>query len=194
MLQGDAAVLIETAIFRVTGEQYRITVELTPPVKANNHSGDNPPIDHTSARHETMTQIQCPNCGGYKTDLHSKKVNQSDGSDAWGKSALGYLLYIGWFLLAGPVVALCSSLFGQQAGIVIGTGLVIIGFVVLTKRIRRHERTVKTVYFRTCQLCGYSWEPQKEQTPPNVTVRPDLIEKGNRLLEEQERRRRLLDD
>jgi hypothetical protein len=91
----------------------------------------------------------------------------------------------------------CASEVGMHLAFTFITfGLWLIVWIIIVLSESGRPKPDPTLHRYTCQLCGYSWD-WKERTPlPEVTVRPDLIAKGVRKLEqeEEERRRRLRED
>jgi transcription elongation factor Elf1 len=121
-------------------------------------------------------QVQCPNCGGYKVNTTTDKVDRKSGNAVPGCGVLFVLFFfavIGWLLGVGlndAAYALCGLLI---------TGTFIWGLSTYLKadKIKR--------YHHTCWLCGYKWIRREDEPLPPVNIRPDLIAKGEQKLEEE---------
>jgi len=154
-------------------------------------------------------QVQCPNCGGYKTETRTTLVDRRSS-----KPLLIQPQAAMWMIVFS--VALCFSGFitlivwkDQSPWLCLGSAFLasIILFVLpvakygLTSIIlfvlsvnRTWSEAGYEVYHHRCYLCGYEWSRREDEPLPPVTVRPDLIAKGEQKLEEEreeeERRRR----
>ena len=153
-------------------------------------------------------QRQCPNCGGFKTERRTFQINPRTGAQALGCNfafILPVLLLVLWIVFAWQVSGNpCDS---QQCRIVddpgatrfwvIGMAVAFFGGIVvgILLNIKLNAGLIPAVEAE-CRLCGYIWVERDDQPPPQITIRPDLIEKGAERLrkeeeEEEERRRRL---
>lgn len=134
-----------------------------------------------------MSQVQCPNCGGYKTDAEKIRIDPKTGQkfDWIGCSQVTWLLVI--------VSALTTIGFVTNQGILIALALLLaflggpaLAFWSGTKKSQAEKRAYD-LYKYYCKLCGYRWEWRKGAPPPKVSVRPDLIQQGEQRLEEERR-------
>jgi DNA-directed RNA polymerase subunit RPC12/RpoP len=128
-----------------------------------------------------LSQVQCPNCGGYKVSVQDKTILASEKQKMPAtipQTLLGYifgLLFIAYFVMS--VV--------QNLGFFafIGTGLLaLLGIRLLygtAKGELTQSVTVPTlvVYDYKCEICGYKWTWRTDQSLPHVQVRPELIAK-----------------
>jgi hypothetical protein len=154
-------------------------------------------------------QVQCPNCGGYKvsTKTATITIDRRSGKAIEGCGALLLLLIFavsGWFAVAlfialmedpfirsnpGPFM-ICFMVGPAALGGPLFTGL----FIRALSTYLKADKVVKEKYYHACLLCGYEWSRWEDEPLPPVTVRPDLIVKGEQKLEEEreeeERRRR----
>jgi len=113
-----------------------------------------------------MSKVQCPNCGGYKS------------SKAEGDSRPVVLLLV--------LLLLLTPMLTEPVGIPIYVMLCVAVFTFAWSR-----RPPRDLY--TCDICGYEWKLVIGEPGPEVQSRPDLIQKGEQRLQEQEdeRRRRM---
>ena len=125
-------------------------------------------------------QVQCPNCGGYKVGY------QYPGDD--GCITQLFLLAGGGGLLMCIFVTLLGiselNLFGIGVGAFLGIGSALMLLVGIAALQPKHTHLLE------CHLCSYKWDTRSN---PQVTVRPDLILKGEERLraeQEEERKRR----
>lgn len=128
-----------------------------------------------------MSQLQCPNCGGYKigtpTELNCGCVSLCFliGGVTLFWSVPGFISVIG-----SPdnsfFKVILQSLFIGSALLIGGTAYLIWYW--------NYSRT-----HHICLLCGYRWEYRAGQPAPEIHVRPDLMEKGARRLEDEEHQR-----
>ena len=124
-----------------------------------------------------MNNLQCPNCGGYRTCYAKMSPFPSGcflGWKLWGLIAFGVA---GW--IAGPL----SNL---PLGLIVGLAL-FIGGVALSIYMSNFQPKKNLL---RCDLCGYQWDENTIDRLKPIKVRQDLIEIGEQRLE-QERRRRL---
>jgi DNA-directed RNA polymerase subunit RPC12/RpoP len=123
-------------------------------------------------------QVQCPHCGGFKVTIESSdRIDKKTGL-RYGSGELDIFDFS-----KSEVFFLAVLLFPLWLAIVI----VIVPFHIL------HERSVpKDViweYSYVCNLCGYKWIWQDNEPLPQIQIQPELISKGEQLLEEERQRR-----
>ena len=148
-------------------------------------------------------QVQCPNCGGYRTAISGTRVKGNSGREVVG---CGFLMFL-------PIVvgfgAACVVAWQQQqakeargvegdpfmplwVGLAVFFAVAIVSFLID----RSSRKGDVRAYRGGCAICGYTWLHRSDEAPPEVTVRPDLIQKGYERLQEEEReeeeRRRML--
>ena len=140
-------------------------------------------------------QVQCPNCGGYKTEVTVKYIGVGVLYEFLGCAVVvltgvlagGFVLW--WFY------ALAS---GNILPPLVATGVLlvvaVVGLILQLSRLHKQQyHEVPKEYSYKCHLCGYQWTWRTDEPKPRVTVRPDLIVRGEQKLEEEreeERRRR----
>jgi uncharacterized integral membrane protein len=146
-------------------------------------------------------QVQCPNCGGYKVSTETATItfDRKSGKAIEG----GGILFLLLVLAAGGGLALVMFIYVAKdfgplmifvLGLTVPGELILIGwFIRALLRYLKADKINKEKYYHTCLLCGYEWKRWEDEPLPPVTVRPDLIVKGDQKLEEEreeERRRR----
>jgi len=118
--------------------------------------------------------IQCPNCGGFRTTLleHITVIEETPAAGCVGRTLVLFFIiaFLGFPLLFEDAR---DAFFG------IFTGKI------------RNRRIIGANY--VCSLCGYRWKWLKDEPSPEVHIRPDLIAKGERRLQEEEATRRWRD-
>lgn len=126
------------------------------------------------------TQVQCPNCGGFDVwleggwlvDPQDTSTVVSRGPKRWEAGDIIVLVFVG------------SMTFGVGA---------LFWWIFMTSPTQemRHDRWLdNTANLRAyrCRLCSNEWQQLRGGAPPKVTIRPDLIAKGEaRLRAEQQR-------
>ena len=119
---------------------------------------------------------QCPNCGGYKTEV------QDQGAGC----GLTWLIFGGWILAAGGLFFMTFA--GSSRSFLETIGNFLMGAIMMAAGIGPYVLAVINTkpYLLECKLCGRKWS---ELNKPPVQVRPDLIEKGEQHLSEEEERR-----
>ena len=150
-------------------------------------------------------QVQCPNCGGYRTEtiraepIYGKLVPFTDKE----KRAR----WFGWFLFGGAGIPLLLLMSCGLAGLNLVGGGGLQGSITLFSlvcfplflaliwsgilyfllfKLSKGTRPVEaTIYHYACWLCGYKWNWHLGTPMPEVRVRPDLIAKGEQHLREQ---------
>jgi rubredoxin len=139
-----------------------------------------------------LGQVQCPNCGGYKTEVTnvrsigdfegvlSKELPQPIGCLAF---LVGLGLALGWQWW------FCSALFSGDIlnilmPLIAGVSL-LVGSILGLRWLNGQYHEVAKEYSYKCHLCGYEWMWRSDKPKPRVTVRPDLIVKGAQKLEEE---------
>lgn len=132
-------------------------------------------------------QVQCPNCGGYRV----REVENVLGSGKW-KKAERTRAFIAWMAMAVPVIVIGALIVNSSPeelvpSITCGAILLAVPtFLVLNKTATRIIGKV-----HRCDLCGYIWRQLFDEPSPPVTIRPDLIAKGEQRLKEEEHQRYL---
>ncbi|MEM4721586.1 MAG: hypothetical protein QXT73_05970 [Candidatus Methanomethylicaceae archaeon] len=134
---------------------------------------------------------QCPNCGGFKVGYQRP---------ASGEGCLWVALLIAGLIISSLVRSIRSGLPPIKAGYINGLPLPPIldwivsiaclgGLALLILTLGFYSQFPKAPHLLRCYLCGYEWD---SRTNPKVTVRPDLIIKGEEKLRaeaEEERKR-----
>lgn len=136
-----------------------------------------------------MSQIQCPNCGGFKTK--SKKEDMKEEMPITREDqrrVMAWLALITIIAFLG-VTAAQGVKQGTLAALI---ALVGFGFIYLyeTDGGTRKVQKVGKGFLHTCMLCGYKWWWNPGDPKPQVTVRPELIQKGAQRLEEEKEKER----
>lgn len=141
-----------------------------------------------------MKQVQCPNCGGYRVSEETAYYSDSAGKHLandptapTGCSLLVVAVGVAMFMVVQDttikIVGILLVLLASGA---------LVGMLGLTRMIGSANKGLHRVNKYACLLCGYRWEWHQGDPLPSVTVRPDLIQKGEQRLqaEEEERRKR----
>jgi hypothetical protein len=131
-------------------------------------------------------QMPCPNCGGYKSNSEltqidpktGQKISSGCGSMFWGVVVLFVIAaYFGSTLDEATFMRGVSVVFPFMMVASIWFGI----------KGNQAKKRAYNLYNFHCQICGNRWE-WREGTPyPKVKVDPELIAKGNQLLEEQQK-------
>ena len=144
-----------------------------------------------------MDQLQCPNCGGFKNEDKIEYLNLAGGKVL----VPGCNTWIVAFLMAGIVWAGCAFL-ADLVGLTksettrnaVQLAIAVLSFVVflflLIGGYHGGNKSVKEaikIHNLECRLCGYKWRWQEGTPYPTVTLRPDLIAKGEQELERKAR-------
>jgi rubredoxin len=144
-------------------------------------------------------QVQCPNCGGYKTETHTTLVDKKSGRPLiiQPQAAMWMIVFATTFCLTGFLTLVIWK--DQSPWLCLGSMFLasIILFVLPISEYglkRPWSEAGYEVYHYRCYLCGYEWSRREDEPLPPVTVRPDLIAKGAQKLEEEERERRRRDE
>ncbi len=129
-----------------------------------------------------MAQLQCPNCGGYKTHF------AFDGSSYVMASALGRAVTL---ILAVGGLGLTIAGFGSSSGSLILLGIVlgVLGLIGLARVDGFLSQRFTNKNSVTCDLCEFRWDERAIDRSKPIQIRRDLIEKGEQRLEEERRRR-----
>lgn len=146
-----------------------------------------------------MSQVQCPNCGGYRVETTTSTFERKTGvaTDFGGSKLTVSLFFAALCVLGGYAAATYgASGFGSPtfldkmlAILSVGTGLFVA--IYTTRLYIKNTRADKVTRFHnTCALCGDKWTHQSDEPLPPVRVQPNLIAKGAQRLEEEEERRR----
>lgn len=133
--------------------------------------------------------VQCPNCGGYKTETRTVHVDKSSGRPLviqWNTAL--------WLMMLGG--GLCfSSLLPLVIGNIdwsctVGSIFAAVLFLLIGSYGMNSTFKAVQVNHHRCYLCGYEWSRREDEPLPQIKVSPDLIAKGQQLLEEQEEQQR----
>jgi hypothetical protein len=120
---------------------------------------------------------QCPNCGGYKVNTDIREFLIENGKEVTRKAHPGGII-LGIILLVLGIATL---------GFAIGIILVPVGILIIWLSSRtNHHRKIFKIYEYYCSICGYKWSRKENDPFPEVNVRPDLISKGVKKLEEDQ--------
>lgn len=132
---------------------------------------------------------QCPNCGGYKIDQSTNRIDPKTGQKV-PSAILGPIVLI---LLLGAV-AMCVGV-ATDGGPATGVAIVLmlaIGFgamIWFSMRKSQAEARAYVLHSYYCNICGNRWNLREGESWPEVHVRPNLITKGQERLEEEEKQR-----
>jgi hypothetical protein len=117
---------------------------------------------HQHLKELVMAKHQCPNCGGYKT--YSWKSNwRFDLLQAGG--------------LGGGI---CIFLVAMGGALAAAIPVVILGCFMLMKL---YEWVTGPAKSHVCEICNCNFDPR--DAAPTGTIKPNLIEMGNALLQRQ---------
>jgi hypothetical protein len=146
-------------------------------------------------------QVQCPNCGGFRVYVSPRYSGPERIPNPEYKERSpdpGWLaIFQAFGVLALVVLPIIGILLIWSIGLIILIiWLVLLLIMMITvdgSSSKGPEPTIEnpnrhiTSYNNSCNLCGYAWtwRPGTPRLP--VQHRPDLIQRGNALLEEQER-------
>ncbi len=137
---------------------------------------------YTPIAKQRADQVQCPNCGGYKIKVR----DQGTGC------ALLWLIFGGWLFAAGGLFLAAFAFEGYGKTFLAGLGQCIGGILLIALGIGPliFARLATNANLLECELCGNKWD--NRTVPPNaqIQVRPDLIQKGEQRLREDEERAR----
>jgi len=135
-----------------------------------------------------MSQVQCPNCGGYRVSLEKTEgLNWSRGTEWVGTL---WLPIIGFVVSAAMLI--CSGSWGHlepfdNLSCLIGIFLLwMFTWWAWGKDKLQRDFSTRKRYSYQCLLCGYQWTWTSGEPMPKVNVRPDLIAKGEQRLREAE--------
>lgn len=155
-------------------------------------------------------QVQCPNCGGFRTQTISKNSIHAPGgarAPTLGVKLgrMGCVLFTAIASLYLTLLMCVEITFGRGLGpaseeIVIPFSVALFGVplvvallvgVAMWRRVMPLPMHVQgpvigTMYYYDCYLCGYRWSWRTGTPKPEIHVRPDLIAKGAQRLEEEE--------
>lgn len=140
-----------------------------------------------------MAQVQCPNCGGYKVNTETA-ILDSKGRMRFSCGGVVFLTFFGIGGILTGIVFLGMGLSPEknQPPVCLPIGFLELLFgifftVLLIYYIYSYFAASKVEeYHHTCLLCGYEWRRREGEPLPPVTVRPDLIAKGDQRLREEE--------
>lgn len=140
-----------------------------------------------------MAQVQCPNCGGYRVETKTETIDLKSGQNFdFGWKFWFVLVFFAIAPLFMGTVALLARLSGQSMSFnpsddntliccALPGGLFFtFGMVLYIRSYFKASKVEK--YYHTCGLCGYQWSRRADEPLPHVTVRPDLIAKGEERL------------
>ena len=136
-------------------------------------------------------QVQCPNCGGYRVATETKVIDVERGTTIDFGGAFWFFLVMGIVGVVGGTSGVIDVVFygksleysGVQLCILLPTGL-LFTIPLIAMIVRYHKNPMAERYYHTCWLCGYKWNRGSGEPLPKVTLRPDLITKGEQRLEE----------
>lgn len=135
-------------------------------------------------------QVQCPNCGGYKTDEHSEFVNPKTGKPDLTSGGYCILMLLWLIIYVGLIFVLLLVFRADERntpGCLISLVMVMI-FIWFHIKYVRVGKDAQKFYKYECRICGYHWQWREGQPRPTINVRGDLIEKGEQRLERQHRK------
>lgn len=131
-----------------------------------------------------MAELQCPNCGGYKTGAKSMLVNLLALLLVLCLPLIGFVF--AFFVVSRGLADFLS--FGKSFSLWAVRWAVIIAVPVFLFLSMKYVATRCNDY--SCRICGYQWDKRNVSAGTQVRVKQDLIEKGNILLEQAEEHRR----
>ncbi len=135
--------------------------------------------------------MQCPNCGGYKTDVEKVESIGAYTKDTPGRNMLA--AFVGIFIgLPIMLFLTCAAIAFFIMIITIPLGMILWQVAqsipdYINNAIKRYEEHIKK-YLLKCELCGYSWVWRTDQPYPFIQIHPDLIAKGEQRLEAERRK------
>lgn len=133
-------------------------------------------------------QVQCPSCGGYKSDSTLTLIDPKTGKKVPSTTCGGIILVIAIAFLGGQGIApFIPSDFGIPF-IVLTLAIVLFLSYKIATTPTAAEKRATSHYKYHCNICGYKWEWHEGQPRPKVNVRPDLIAQGEQRLEEERRK------
>ncbi|HLZ80886.1 MAG TPA: hypothetical protein VKP04_04580 [Ktedonobacteraceae bacterium] len=125
---------------------------------------------------------ECPNCGGYRVSEETSYISKGyeTSESAYYRSVIFIgLLAIG--LIIWGVTQISNTTISGIALILIGITLVFL----IPVQLRKYWSLPVRYKFK-CVLCGYSWKMDEGEAQPEVTVRPELIAKGEDRIAKQQ--------
>ena len=152
-----------------------------------------------------MEQIQCPNCGGYRTEITGRQPVRAPGTTPTKgvkQIRVGCLaLLFGPFIIATAYTVVFFIYVALSSGLTEVLLYAAIMFLILAVELavpllvwRSYASApmvgaqIGTVYHYYCYICGYKWSWETGIPKPDIRIRPDLIAKGEQRLEEERRR------
>ncbi len=136
-------------------------------------------------------QVQCQNCGGFKITERPKLLVIETGNYIEKPSGCGV-----WFVILltfGMVVRGIVSVASNEA--TFGVIFIVMGvtlFTVFVRWIAKDRKRFLPAKGYRCIICGYEWNWHEDANSSGpVSNNPQLIHMGNKVLEEEEERRRL---
>ena len=126
-------------------------------------------------------QVQCPNCGGYRTS--ATDIKEKLDERYYEKVSIGEMIFY-WFCFVITGYGICGlALLNEYIRTILFKGEYIIT-----------DKTVGYIYL--CGLCNYQWDWMIGTPKQIVNSKPDLLVLAAKKLAEEEeaRRRRRLDE
>ena len=141
-------------------------------------------------------QTQCPNCGGYKTEI-TKAEDMLQKVEIDSKERKKELIkeFKAFPFLLGLSAALMIYGIRETPPInsfFVAIGVFLIGFdfiylIYISIRKTKNIVTGRSFHYY-CYICGYQWSWMPGTPRPVVRVRPELIAKGEKIIEENKER------
>jgi hypothetical protein len=160
--------------------------------------------------------VQCPNCGGYKVSLldtiketyKQPEKYRAYGCYSWVAGVIGFMLVIFAFLFVASLIdGAISLIIGESGSLCVPLAIIPSIIVAIPAAIFMGKRDRKSALAReakgevvqitkeaiigyrySCYICGNRWQWNVGTPLPRVTLRPDLIQKGEQRLEEERRK------
>jgi len=145
--------------------------------------------------------VQCPNCGGYRVETETITVNRKTNKPFdFGCTFWFILIFAGIMPTLLGAIGWIAFLFGKPPSYrdtnsqstllcALPAGLFFLIPTLLSIKSYFGADTFDVCH-NTCGYCNYTWTWKTGEPLPHVTLRPDLIEKGEqRLRDEYEARR-----
>lgn len=157
---------------------------------------------------ETENQVRCPNCGGYRVADHIDRIEtDSRKIVAPPSEPFGFLDFMAVLSILMIIGGIAFGILNPGFLIVTVIGILFLIIIWVFKRLirsatgrdpddefkKKHAQFIAmTIEQHTynCVLCGYHWSWAEGDARPDVTIRSDLIQKGEQRLREEERARR----
>lgn len=131
-----------------------------------------------------MSQVQCPNCGGYRASTATTSVDTKSGAPLLSCGAYAFLIIV---ILALFLVGIYGGLGGSDPISICGLPAGVFLTVVLIRYSIKTRKVQKTTRFsHKCDLCGYEWHRLEGEPLPPVRVNPSLIAQGEERLRKED--------